>query len=161
MIVRGNPIRRVHSPIAAVAALWLFLCLAIAAAPCCRAACPADAILGTWVVAEKDAHIEIYKQDDGYFGKISWLREDDEGKPKSNAPPPRMHETPRKGLVIVRGFRFDGTQWKGGTLYDPTDGKSYRGVIRLDEKDRLHVRGFIAIPLFGRTTIWQRVPYEP
>ncbi|MGD0231409.1 MAG: DUF2147 domain-containing protein [Syntrophorhabdales bacterium] len=186
MIVPGNPVRHFHSPIAVVATLSLFFCLTGAAATCCRAASRADAIVGTWVVAEKDAHIEIYRQGDGYFGKISWLREDDEkvhrggsdastqtpmpaqggapvrqgerrGDNKDGAKKATSYETPRKGLVIVRDFRFDGNAWKWGTLYDPTDGKSYRGVISLDGNDELHVRGFIGVSFFGRTTIWQRV----
>ena len=134
--------------------LWLVLG---AAAHCLAAEAASDAITGTWVVAEKDAHIEIYKEDTGYFGRISWLREGGEEKsgPHQDS---KMHESPRIGLIIVRGFRFDGREWRGGTLYDPTDGKSYRGIIRLDNKGRLHVRGFIGISLFGRTTVWERMP---
>ncbi len=111
---------------------------------------PADAILGTWVVAEKDAHIEIYRNGDAYFGRISWLREPED--PDADAV-----ETPRVGLVIARDFRFDGRAWKGGTLYDPQDGKNYRGFMALDDRGALHVRGFIGISLLGRTTVWQRV----
>jgi uncharacterized protein (DUF2147 family) len=115
---------------------------------------PDDAITGTWMVAEKDAYIDIYRQDDRYFGYISWLRGDNE---KPGAAEAKIHEIPKVGLVIVRGFVFDGHEWKGGTLYNPTNGKSYRGVISLDAKGQLHVRGFIGISLLGRTTIWQRI----
>ncbi len=143
---------------AAVAALSLFLCLVFSAPAFCAAEpLSSDAIAGTWVVAEKDAHIEIYKEGDGYFGKISWMREPPDEKPGDRPPPERkVGETPRVGIIIVRNFKFDGKQWKGGTLYDPTDGKKYRGVISLGDKGELHVRGFIGISLFGRTTIWQR-----
>jgi uncharacterized protein (DUF2147 family) len=119
-----------------------------------------DAILGVWVVQEKDAHIEIYRQGDAYFGKIVWLREPegpDAGENGNGLAAEKMVETPRVGLVIVRNFRFDGVAWRGGTLYDPQDGKSYQGVLTLDTKGALHVRGFIGISLLGRTTVWQRV----
>jgi uncharacterized protein (DUF2147 family) len=140
------------------AALFFFLLLAlavVAAAPCLADAPAADAILGTWVVAEKDAHIEIYKQENRYCGRLSWLKDDDEKPGDRQAP--KMHEAPRVGMVIVRDFLFNGREWRGGTLYDPTDGKSYKGIIRLDGKGRLHVRGYLGISLLGRTTVWQRV----
>jgi uncharacterized protein (DUF2147 family) len=141
--------------------VFLSLCVLLIALPLYPAAAPdPDAIIGTWVVAEKDAHIEIYRQGDVYFGRISWLRGQDGGKPSGAGPAPEamMHETPRVGLIIVRNFRFDGKAWKAGTLYDPTDGKSYRGIITLPGKDELHVRGYLGISLFGRTTVWHRVP---
>jgi uncharacterized protein (DUF2147 family) len=145
---------RFASPFLAVFCLSVVFACA-APLPCAGEDLSGDAILGTWVVAEKDAHIEIYRQDNRYYGRICWLRG---GDPKPGEPPdPNMYETPRVGLVIVRGFSFDGKKWRWGTLYNPTDGRSYRGIINLDDKGRLHVRGFLGISLLGRTTIWQRV----
>ena len=152
---RGSP-RRTMPAFAVTAAIFFFLSLALWTAAPCRADDPAaDAILGAWVVEEKDAHIEIYKQDGRYFGRLSWLKDGDE-KP-GDGQGPKMHEAPRVGMVIVRDFRFNGREWRGGMLYDPTDGKSYKGIIRLDTGGRLHVRGYLGITLLGRTTVWQRV----
>ena len=42
-----------------------------------------DDILGVWLNADKDAHVDIYKEGDVYFGKIIWLEEPNEfGAPK-------------------------------------------------------------------------------
>jgi uncharacterized protein (DUF2147 family) len=115
-----------------------------------------DAVTGIWAVAEKNAHIEIYREGDAYYGRICWIRDDgrsSEGAPRESD----MFEVPKVGLVIVRGFRFDGKEWTGGTLYNPTDGKSYRGVISLSDNGELHVRGFLWIRLLGKTTVWNRV----
>ncbi len=139
------------------AGLSLLFCLLLAT-PVSFADSPPDpdAITGTWAVAEKDAHIEIYRDDDAYSGRISWLRED--GKPSKGAPRESdMYEVPKVGLVIVRNFRFDGKEYTGGRLYNPTDGRSYRGVLTLVAPDELHVRGFLLIRLLGRTTVWRRV----
>ena len=106
------------------------------------------------MVAEKDAYIEIYRQGDRYFGRISWLRE---GSEKPGAGEKKMHEKPTVGLVIVRDFAFNGENWTGGTLYDPTNGKSYRGMLSLGAEGLLRVRGFIGNPILGKTTIWRRV----
>jgi uncharacterized protein (DUF2147 family) len=134
--------------------LWAFLvCLSLAGAlPSWSAASDPDAIVGTWLVAEKDAHVEIYRHGDAYFGRLSWLRD----TPDSERPQD-MHEVPKEGLIIIRGFKFDGKVWKDGTLYDPTDGKTYRGTIALDNRGRLRVRGFMGISLIGKTTVWERV----
>ncbi len=137
-------------------ALCLLLCLALCApAFCLTPSVDPDAITGTWVVAEKDAHIEIYREGDQYYGRICWLREDG-GRSKDAPRESDMFEVPKVGLVIVRGFRFDGKQWSGGRLYNPTDVKSYRGVIRLGKNGELRVRGFLWIELLGKTTVWQR-----
>ena len=47
--------------------------------------------------------------------------------------------------------------WKGGTIYDPEEGKTYRCKMTLTDVDILRVRGFIGISLLGRTTVWKRV----
>jgi uncharacterized protein (DUF2147 family) len=49
-----------------------------------------------------------------------------------------------------------GCLWKGGSVYDPQNGKIYRGKITLVSPNKLDLRGFVGIPLFGRTTTWTR-----
>jgi uncharacterized protein (DUF2147 family) len=127
-----------------------------------------DDILGVWNNEEKDAKIEIYKCDDRYCGKIIWSKEPNypagsrEGVPGTprldhNNPDPALRKTPIIGLVIMRGFiRADGDMWSGGTVYDPKSGKTYRGKMTLVSPNRLKLRGFVGIPLFGRTAVWTR-----
>ena len=43
----------------------------------------------------------------------------------------------------------------GGTLYDPKTGKTYHGQLKLIG-DRLELRGYVGLPLFGETQIWTR-----
>ena len=149
-----RPRRPVGLGVALCFLLWV--AAGASATPCLAEGREPDAITGTWVVEEKDAHVEIYKHDDRYFGRLSWLKDAGEEKPAEKREP-KMHETPKVGMVIVRDFRFNGRDWRGGTLYDPTDGKSYKGIIRLDGKEQLHVRGYLGISLLGRTTVWQRL----
>jgi uncharacterized protein (DUF2147 family) len=47
----------------------------------------ADDILGVWLNEDKDAHVEIYKEGNKYFGKIIWLKnpiDDETGKHPKN-----------------------------------------------------------------------------
>jgi uncharacterized protein (DUF2147 family) len=72
----------------------------------------------------------------------------------------------RKGQVIVgmeiirgvtRNVKDDGL-WDGGEILDPQKGKTYR--VRLTPKEggaKLEVRGYVGMPLLGRTQTWIRV----
>jgi len=61
------------------------------------------------------------------------------------------------GLVILRDFHPEGDDWVGGTAVDPENGKEYQGKVWAVGKDSLHMRGFIGIPLLGRTEVWKRI----
>jgi uncharacterized protein (DUF2147 family) len=55
--------------------------------------------------------------------------------------------------------RADGT-WTDGSIYDPASGYTYRCQLSLDGNDRLRLRGYVGVPLIGRTTTWTRVGAE-
>lgn len=60
-------------------------------------------------------------------------------------------------MVILTDVRKDGDEYKGGEILDPENGNVYRCRLRLTEDgNKLEVRGFIGIALFGRTQIWLR-----
>jgi len=66
-------------------------------------------------------------------------------------------DQPVLGMTILTNLRKDGDGYKGGEILDPENGNVYRCVVRLtDGGDKLEVRGFIGIALFGRTQIWMR-----
>ncbi|OGT38461.1 MAG: hypothetical protein A3F11_09990 [Gammaproteobacteria bacterium RIFCSPHIGHO2_12_FULL_37_14] len=45
--------------------------------------------------------------------------------------------------------------WANGEILDPKNGKLYRSTIRLlNNGQKLNVRGYIGLPLFGRTQTW-------
>ncbi|WP_034411996.1 DUF2147 domain-containing protein [Derxia gummosa] len=66
---------------------------------------------------------------------------------------------PIEGLTILRGVRRDGeANWGGGDILDPKSGKVYSvRLTELDDGRRLEVRGFIGVPLIGRTQVWERL----
>ena len=120
----------------------------------------ADDITGIWLIPGKEsAKIEIYKAGEKYYGKIAWLKYPEEnGKPKVDSNNPDKTKRGRQiiGLVILRGFKFDGSdEWEDGKIYDPESDKTYSGNLSL-KNDKLNVRGYVGISLFGRTETWQR-----
>jgi uncharacterized protein (DUF2147 family) len=127
----------------------------------------ADDILGIWDNEEKTSKIAVVRCDDAYCGDVVRLKDPDypagstEGAPGTprldhNNPSPELRSTPLLGLRIMRGFRFADGAWSGGTIYDPKNGKTYRGKITLSSPTRLDLRGYVGIPLFGRTSHWTR-----
>ncbi len=61
------------------------------------------------------------------------------------------------GLRIGYGFHLnDPTHADDGYLYDPKNGKTYRGTMT-SNGDKLSLRGYVGIKLFGRTETWTRM----
>lgn len=60
------------------------------------------------------------------------------------------------GLEIGSGFLLrDATHATDGILYDPKTGKTYHGKLTAGD-GRLDLRGYIGLPLFGRSQTWTR-----
>ena len=121
----------------------------------------ANDVLGIWYNEEKDAKVEIYKTGDQYFGKVVWLEEPidpDTGKPKldDENPDEELQKRPIMGLLLVKDFEWDGELWDDGEIYDPKSGNTYDCYMKMVNKDKLKVRGYIGISLLGRTTYWTR-----
>ena len=129
----------------------------------------ADAIVGHWETPDAKSIVEIYLCGSSYCGKIVDLKEkiypaDDArgmgGRVKVDRENPEesLRERAIIGLVLMAGFRFNGSSWGGGTIYDPENGKTYKCRLTLSERDTLQVRGYVGISLFGRTSVWKRLP---
>ena len=71
-------------------------------------------------------------------------------------PDPDLAKKPVIGDVIIKNFqKKSDTEFIGGTIYDPKNGKTYSCKMTL--KGRIvDVRGYIGIPAFGRTTVWTK-----
>ncbi|NIA08382.1 MAG: DUF2147 domain-containing protein [Nitrospiraceae bacterium] len=126
----------------------------------------ADDILGDWITNGGESCIEIFKKNGCYFGKIVFLKrpfysageiKGMDGRPRMdlNNPKKSLRSHPLIGLEIMKGFRFDNGRWINGKIYDPENGESYNCQISLAKDGNLHVRGYIGVPLLGRTTIWR------
>jgi uncharacterized protein (DUF2147 family) len=71
--------------------------------------------------------------------------------------PGELNGKPIVGMRVMWGFRQKGDEWEGGRVFDPEGKKIYRGKVRVvDNGRKLELRGFVGIPLFGRTQTWVR-----
>jgi uncharacterized protein (DUF2147 family) len=68
---------------------------------------------------------------------------------------------PVQGMTILRGIKPDASDkgtWVGGDILDPNDGKIYKVLLKLaDGGKKLDVRGYIGMPMLGRTQTWLRM----
>ncbi len=68
---------------------------------------------------------------------------------------------PVMGMTILRGIKPDANEkgtWVGGDILDPNNGKIYKVLLKLVEGGKkLDVRGYIGMPMLGRTQTWHRV----
>jgi uncharacterized protein (DUF2147 family) len=69
-----------------------------------------------------------------------------------------LKDHPVVGMQVLWGLVKSGNQWTGGQVLDPETGKSYRASIMLEDGGKkLRMRGYIMMPVFGRTQHWIRV----
>ena len=120
----------------------------------------AEDILGLWDAGE--SHVEIYSCGELLCGRIAKLDEplDEDGNEKldTNNPDPALQSRPLLGMDFIAGFSRAGKRkWEDGTIYDPRDGKTYKCVMKLQRDGTLKVRGYVGIPLLGKTVVWTRV----
>lgn len=65
------------------------------------------------------------------------------------------------GMTILKGFTKDESgMWTGGTILDPKNGNVYKSRLTLSDADTLDVRGYIGLPIIGRSQIWHRIQYK-
>ncbi len=80
----------------------------------------------------------------------NWVCEKCEGAEKG---------APVLGLKLIKGMRRTGKGYENGTIMDPRDGTVYRALMNLSpDGQKLEVRGYLGISLFGRSQTWNRLP---
>jgi len=61
------------------------------------------------------------------------------------------------GMTILWGLKKEGNGYTGGEILDPDSGAIYRAKAKLlDGGNKLEVRGYIGVSLFGRSQTWIR-----
>jgi uncharacterized protein (DUF2147 family) len=72
-------------------------------------------------------------------------------------PTARLRSRPVQGLEILSGLHPAGPHaWTVDALYNPDDGRTYGGKVRLLSDDRLELKG-CALAIFCQIQTWRRV----
>ena len=156
-----NRNRQVRGGVKWVGALVVALALLVAPG---FALADAASPIGKWKTIDDATHkpksiVEIYEQGGKLYGKIIKLFREagEEQNPKCDKCKGDKKDKPVIGMVILEGLWREGDEWKGGTILDPDNGKTYKCYIKL-EKGKLKVRGFIGFSALGRTQYWLPAP---
>ena len=125
------------------------------------AAAFAQDVVGKWKLEDGSAIVEVYKSGDAFNGKIVWLEKPTEadGSPAvdNNNPDKSLRSRKLIGLNMLSGLKKSGSEYSGGSIYDPGNGKTYNCSMKV-EGNMLKVRGSLDKKgLIGRTMDWFRV----
>ena len=118
-------------------------------------------IFGKWhstndETGEVDSVIEMYKKDGKAYAKIIKINDPERQKAVCEKCEGVNKNKPILGLEILTGLEKDGDEWSGGEILDPRNGKVYNCYIKLVKPNKLKLRGFIGLALFGKTKYWKR-----
>jgi uncharacterized protein (DUF2147 family) len=136
------------------------VCLFVAITACAQQASP----VGLWKNIDDEsgkpkALIRITESNGVLSGKIEKLFREpgEEQNPKCDKCEGVQKNQPVLGMTILTGMRRDGDEYDGGKILDPNNGKVYNSKLELiDSGKKLSVRGYIGIPLLGRSQTWIR-----
>lgn len=121
--------------------------------------------VGVWKIIDDQtgkpkALVRISEANGELRGKIEKLfcEPGEEPNPKCDKCEGLLKDQPVIGMTIVNGMKKDGGEYSGGKILDPEIGKVYKSKMSLaNDGKKLNVRGYIGVPMLGRTQTWVRV----
>lgn len=121
----------------------------------------AQSVIGKWKTIDDETGkpksiVEISEKDGKIYGKVIEILTENKTAVCSKCEGTNKNK-PIKGLTIITGLKKDGLEYNGGKILDPTSGKEYKCMMKLNGKDKLDVRGYVGIQALGRTQTWIRM----
>ena len=128
---------------------------------------PAASLLsaaGVWKQVDEQgkvgALVTISEEGGVYVGRLSKLFLDPGDDPNpicTKCPGDRLNQ-PVLGLIFIEGMKQSELDYEDGTILDPETGDIYHAKMRLSpDGTELNVRGYVGLPILGRTQTWVRV----
>jgi uncharacterized protein (DUF2147 family) len=135
----------------------LILCAALGAA---SAYAQSTTVLGYWREPAGSVFL-ISPCEHALCVRIAMLSSRSPAATDRHNPDPKLRNRLLCGLRIGEGFvQIDPQHARGGHLYDPRSGRTYSGQMTA-EGNLLHLRGYVGLPIFGRTATWSRASQPP
>jgi uncharacterized protein (DUF2147 family) len=107
---------------------------------------------GPWMTADNGGVVTLAACGTKICGTVEGIT----GFRPNGATPVDINGRSRCHLQIIADLVQDEPGSWSGHITNPDDGKTYSINVSLDPAGRLRLRGYIGIPLLGRTTIWTR-----
>ena len=122
----------------------------------------ADKVVGNYQAVRNGvtSKIKVFKHEDGYRAQVYWVdnlkKEDGSLRLDEKNLDKAKRSTRADQIVLISKVTFDGKDtWKGGKIYDPTEGKSYTVSLYFKDDKTLTVKGSIG-PFFQRM-YWTKI----
>lgn len=118
-------------------------------------------VLGTWnsrdeKTGEIDSVVEIYEKNNELFAKIIDITDPELKNGLCTKCKGSKKDKPALGMNILYKLTKKDNKWIGGYGLDPRTGNYFNVYIKLVKPNKLKVRGYAGIPLFGKTVYWDR-----
>lgn len=140
-----------------------FVSLAIAASFSLLAtASGAQPLSGTWLTEDGSSRVRFETCGSNVCGQIVWLKEPNDpatGKAwldKFN-PQADLKQRPLLGLTLLSELGHISNGKYEGKLYNPLDGRTYNGKLRLEGETTLELKGCALAGLLCQSETWTRV----
>ncbi len=115
-------------------------------------------LTGLWLTRNGNAAVEIVPCGASVCGRLAWFADQD-GNRRMASQGASDSQRPLCSVQILGGFEADGDgHWRDGWVVDPRSGDRYGAEITLEHPDTLALRGYLGVPLFGKTEEWTRLP---
>ncbi|MFA5592724.1 MAG: DUF2147 domain-containing protein [Micavibrio sp.] len=115
---------------------------------------------GLWLTENGRSVIELYQCRAGealMCGKIAWIIEGGMQYDTKN-PDASKHDTPLCGMNLLSDLRMETpAKWTGGKVYKADEGKYYDANLTILGDNKLEVRGYVGMSMFGKSQTWTRV----
>ncbi len=117
-------------------------------------------ITGVWKTiddesGEAKSHIEIYKKDGMFYGKVIKLLPA-ASTTTCDGCPGDMNGKSLIDLDILTGLKPYKDYYSYGFITDPAGGKQYKCSVT-PAGDKLEVRGYVGFEWLGRTQVWEKL----
>lgn len=142
----------------------LKLSIAIAALLAASAACAQSSPVGLWrtisdETGKQKSLVRITETNGVFTGKVEKLFREpgEEPNPLCDKCEGDLKSKPALGMILLTGIKQDGNSYGGGKILDPNNGKVYSAKLTLiDGGKKLEMRGYMGVPMMGRTQTWLR-----
>lgn len=123
-----------------------------------RPGTPVPEPTGTWLTEGGESRIRFGKCGLVPCGTIVWAKE--ESKDENN-PDPALRNRSIIGIPLITNIQPDKEGGWTASLYNPDNGKTYDGKLRLKDPNTLEVSGCVLGGLICGSQIWARVNEPP
>jgi len=130
-----------------------------------RSAPAPSTAIGVWEQVDDQGKVGswfyIYERDGVFEGRIVKMfpRPGEKPNPICTKCQGEQKNQPTLGLTLIKGMQRKGRNYENGTILDPRDGSVYSARMELSaDGQKLMVRGFLGIDLFGQSQVWRRLP---